>query len=154
MITGRERNHDAVERRRAFRDATREAGIPEEDAMEAVGDFGEASGFRAASELLREPRRPTAIFAANDSMAIGALSALREGGVSVPEEVGVVGFDDIPMARYMNPPLTTVHVDINALGARATRLLLEHVRDVPPRAHRQEVVPTRLIVRRSCGSTA
>ena len=155
MITGRERNHDAAERLRGFRDTVSEAGIPAEDALEAAGDFSEESGFQAARELLRAGHRPTAIFAANDSMAIGALSALREGGVRVPEEVAVAGFDDIPMARYMNPPLTTVHVDISALGARATRRLLEqiHAESGASREHRQEVVPATLVVRGSSGAT-
>jgi LacI family transcriptional regulator len=155
MITGRERNHDAAERRRGFRDAMRAGGIPAEDTIEVAGDFSEESGFQAARELLRAERRPTAIFAANDSMAIGALSALREGGVRVPEEIAVAGFDDIPMARYMNPPLTTVHVDISALGARATNRLLEQIHEEPGgrREHRQEVVPTTLVVRGSSGTT-
>lgn len=155
MITGRERNHDAAERRRGFRDAMRAGGIPAEDAIEVAGDFSEESGFQAARELLRAERRPTAIFAANDSMAIGALSALREGGSRVPEEIAVAGFDDIPMARYMNPPLTTVHVDISALGARATNRLLEQIHEEPSggRTHRQEVVPTTLVVRGSSGAT-
>lgn len=153
MITGRERNHDASERLRGFRDAMREAGITGDDAMESSGDFTEESGFRAARALLGVEHRPTAIFAANDSMAIGAISALREEGVRVPEDVAVVGFDDIPMARYMNPPLTTVHVDISALGTRATDCLLEQIHEEIRGAHehRQEVVPATLIVRGSSG---
>lgn len=150
MITGHERNYDAVERRRGFRDATREAGIAHGDAPEVAGDFNEASGFRAAAELLRRPRRPTAIFAANDSMAISALSALHEAGLRVPEDVAVVGFDDIPMARYMAPPLTSVHVDISDLGHRATKRLLELLAGSPP-PPRQETVPATLVIRGSCG---
>lgn len=153
MITGRERNHDASERLRGFRDAMREAGIPAGEVVEAAGDFTEESGFRAARKLLHSERRPTAIFAANDSMAIGAISALREAGVLVPDEMSVVGFDDIPMARYMNPPLTTVHVDISALGTLATDRLLEQIRNESGSQgeRRQEVVPATLIVRGSSG---
>ncbi len=154
MITGRERNHDAAERLRGFRDAMREAGVTSDAAVELSGDFAEESGYRATRELLGARERPTAIFAANDSMAIGAISALREAGVRVPEDVAVVGFDDIPMARYMNPPLTTVHVDISALGTLATDRLLEQIHEEPrgAREHRQEVVPATLIVRGSSGS--
>lgn len=152
MITGRERNYDSVERRRGFREVVREAGIAGEDALEITGDFSEASGFRAAAALLEAPRRPTAIFAANDSMAIGALSALRAGSLRVPEDISVAGFDDIPMAQYMNPPLTTVHVDISALGALATERLLSHMREVPEHVHRQEVVSCTLVVRGSSAS--
>src|SRR6185437_9558769 len=152
MISGRERNYDSVERRRGFREVVCEAGIAGEYALEITGDFSEASGFRAAATLLEAPRRPTAIFAANDSMAIGALSALRAGSLRVPEDISVAGFDDIPMAQYMNPPLTTVHVDISALGALATERLLSNMREVPEHVHRQEVVSCTLVVRGSSAS--
>ena len=96
MITGLPRNYDSGERLRAFRDVTRDAGIARDDAIEVGGDFTEASGFRAAQALLEATPRPTAVFAANDSMAIGALSALRAGGLRVPEDMSVAGFNDIP----------------------------------------------------------
>jgi LacI family transcriptional regulator len=132
----------------------RAGGVTGDAAVELAGDFAEESGYRTTRELLGTRERPTAIFAANDSMAIGAISALREAGVRVPEDVAVVGFDDIPMARYMNPPLTTVHVDISALGTLATDRLLEQIHEEPrgAREHRQEVVPATLIVRGSSGS--
>jgi LacI family transcriptional regulator len=85
-------------------------------------------------------------------MAIGALSALRESGVSVPDEVAVAGFDDIPLARYMDPPLSSVHVPICELGARAVDLLLhgiEHKNDHP---RRRERVSTKIVIRRSTGA--
>ncbi|HWJ21971.1 MAG TPA: LacI family DNA-binding transcriptional regulator [Gemmatimonadaceae bacterium] len=155
IITGAERNYDAAERRRGYRDALREAGIKPHAAWEARGDFGEESGYRAAQQLLAARPRPTAIFAANDAMAIGALSALRESGVRVPEDVAVAGFDDIPMARYMSPPLSSVHVDISALGEHATTRLVESVRRAGrrerPREGRHETMPTWLVVRDSCG---
>lgn len=154
MITGLPRNYDSVERLRAFRDITRDAGIACEDAIEVGGDFTEASGFRAGQMLLEASPRPTAVFAANDSMAIGALSALRSGGARVPEDISVVGFDDIPMARYMNPPLTTVQVDISALGVRAVERLLGHVRGAGDGARQRQLVPAHLVVRSSSGSPA
>jgi LacI family transcriptional regulator len=95
-----------------------------------------------------------AVFAANDSMAVGVLSALREAGVRVPEEVGVAGFDDIPIARYLSPPLTSVHVPIAELGMRAVAALLRAVRGGPrddAGEARQELLPTQLMIRRSCG---
>lgn len=151
MITGLPRNYDSGERLRAFRDITREAGIAREDAIEVRGDFTEASGFRAGQMLLEASPRPTAVFAANDSMAIGALSAFRAGGARVPEDISVAGFDDIPMAQYMNPPLTTVHVDISTLGVLAAERLLEHVRDGNGVVRQRELVPAHLVVRSSCG---
>src|SRR5213078_1322127 len=89
------------------------------------GNFTEAAGYAAALELLALEDRPTAIFAANDSMAIGALSALAESGVAVPREMSLSGFDDIPIAHYVNPPLTTIGVDIAELGRRAFAVLAD-----------------------------
>ena len=85
-------------------------------------------------------------------MAIGALSALREAGLDVPTDVVVVGFDDIPIARYMSPPLTTVHVAINELGERATRMLLQAVEEKNQHVKCQETLPTTLVIRQSCGA--
>jgi len=151
FIAGSERNHDAAERLRGYRAVLQRAGLERRAEWERTGDFTEAGGYRAAAELLVEAVRPTAIFAANDSMAIGALSALRESGVRVPEDVVVVGFDDIPIARYMSPPLTTVHVAINELGERATRMLLQAVEEKNVQVKVQETLPTTLVIRQSCG---
>jgi LacI family transcriptional regulator len=83
-------------------------------------------------------------------MAIGALSALRENGLRVPDDMAVAGFDDIPLARYMNPPLSTVHVDISQLGERAATLLLLSIQK-GTRSHEQLQLPTTLVIRASCG---
>jgi LacI family transcriptional regulator, galactose operon repressor len=151
IIKGVEGNADAAERLRGYRGALASAGLFSA-AIEVAGNFNEASGFRAATELLRREVRPTAIFAANDAMAIGALSALREAGLRVPDDVAVAGFDDIPMARYLDPALSTVHVDISALGEHATLRLLAAVRDKEKHEHRAETLPTTLVLRRSCGA--
>jgi LacI family transcriptional regulator len=152
IIKGSPRNYDAAERLRGYRIALREAGIAPDASLELVGDFTEAGGYAAAMELLALKERPTAIFAANDSMAIGALSALRESGVEVPEEIAVAGFDDIPLARYMDPPLSSVHVPIWELGARAVELLLHGITHKNDHARRRERVSTKLVIRRSTGS--
>lgn len=94
-------------------------GIPHEPGLELQGDFTEPSGYEAAAELARMPGRPTAVFVANDHMAIGVLSGLLDSGVSVPNDAAVVGFDDIAMSRYTSPPLTTVRVNTTLLGERA-----------------------------------
>ncbi len=119
--------------------------------LEREGDFTEAAGYAGALKLLALKNRPTAIFAANDSMAIGALSALRQCGMAVPEEMAVAGFDDIPMARYMDPPLSSVHVPICELGARAVELLLHGITHKNDHARRRERVSTKLVIRRSTG---
>jgi len=152
IIKGADKNHDAAERLRGYRAALRDAALPSEPDLEATGDFTESSGYEAASGLARLDPRPTAIFAFNDAMAVGALSALREARLRVPDEIAVAGFDDIPMARYVEPPLSSVHVDISALGARAATLLLAAMQHPGGRENRREIVPTALVMRRSCGS--
>jgi LacI family transcriptional regulator len=154
MVRGGDANFDARERLRAYRAALAEAGLEGADGRwEAPGDFTEAGGWRAARELAARDERPTAIFCANDSMAVGAMSALRAARLRVPDDVAVAGFDDIPIARYLSPPLTSVHVDVHRLGARAVEMLLEALAD-PGTPPVQELVPTRLVVRRSCGARA
>ena len=152
VIKGPARNHDAAERLRGYHAGLREAGIAADPMLEAQGDFTDTSGYAAGLELLGRHPRPTAIFATNDAMAIGALSALREAGVPVPQEMAVAGFDDIPMARYMHPPLSTVRVDIAALGERAADRLLEAVASRRKHKKRREVVPVTLVIRESCNS--
>lgn len=153
FICGPPRNTDAAARLRGYRTAMRSLGLTVRDAFVVRGDFTEESGWRAARELLvLTPPRPTAIFAANDAMAVGALLALREARVHVPSEMSVIGFDDIPIARYVTPTLTTVRVAIDVLGARAAALLFRALASssAPREAHR-EVIPAELVVRHSCG---
>jgi LacI family transcriptional regulator len=151
IIKGSPRNYDAAERLRGYRMSLREAGITLDPLLEREGDFTEAAGYSAALELIALKNRPTAIFAANDSMAIGVLSALRESGIVVPEEMAVAGFDDIPLARYMDPPLSSVHVPICELGARAVDLLLNGIAHKNDHPRRRERVSTKLVIRRSTG---
>lgn len=120
------------------------------------GDFRQASGFEAIRRVLadgkRRQQRPHAVFAANDAMAIGALAAVQDAGLRVPEDVAVVGFDNIPMARLVNPALTTVDTPITELGRRATRRMIDALRRgrAPDAAH--TVLPATLLVRDSCGA--
>jgi LacI family transcriptional regulator len=152
MIKGAEPNYDASERLRGYRAALEAAGIELLSELELAGDFTEASGYRAALEALLLVPRATALFAANDSMAIGALSALVETGVRVPDDIAVVGFDNIPIARYMSPPLSSVHVSINELGGRATERLLYAIDQENRHERTREVAATRLVLRQSCGA--
>lgn len=154
IIKGAAGNYDASERLRGYRSALREAGIEPERTLEREGEFTEAGGYSATLELLAIEPRPTAIFAANDSMAIGALSALRESGVSVPGEMAVAGFDDIPLARYMDPPLSSVKVPISDIGERAVGMLLRRVAQENGHARQRHHVTTELVIRRSCGAPA
>ncbi len=152
MIKGPPRNADAEERLRGFRQALAGCGIQPLPALEFAGDFTEYSGYRAAEPILAARPRPTAVFAANDYMAIGFLSALGGRGIRVPEDMALVGFDDIAMAQYISPALTTVHIDAHELGARAVRLLISSVGSDLGNLRRNEVLPATLVVRQSSGS--
>jgi LacI family transcriptional regulator len=123
FIAGPEDNADARERLRGYRDAL--ADIPGATPWVLPGDFDEGSGHQAGRRLLAAAQRPDAVFAANDMMALGCLFAFSEAGLRVPGDIAVAGFDDIPLARYVHPALTTMRVDIADLGARALRALLD-----------------------------
>lgn len=152
MVKGPPGNIDARERLRGFRRALHDAGLRARDCLEVSGDFTESSGYQAASLILRHQPRPTAVFAANDYMALGLLSALRQTGIDVPGDIAVAGFDDIAITQYLTPPLTTVHVDAYELGQHAVRLLISAARSDNGARPTHEVLPTRLVVRSSCGS--
>jgi LacI family transcriptional regulator len=121
-------------------------------ALECNGDFTEESGFTAGRALSELAPRPTAVFAANDSMAVGVLASLAKAGIKVPEGMSVVGFDDIPIARYVNPPLTTMRVDMAELGRRAFGLLLDGISRPVLREARHDRVAASLVVRNSCAA--
>lgn len=123
FIGGPEGNFDASERLRGYRDALK-ALQPSAVAIEMPGDFSEASGYEAGKQILASRQRPDAIFAANDMMALGCLYAFNEAGVNVPGEIALAGFDDIPLARFVHPTLTTMRVNIAELGGRAMTQLL------------------------------
>jgi LacI family transcriptional regulator len=153
MISGPARNRDAMEREKGFRAALKAAGSAVRDEWIVAGSFTEASGYRATEQLLDAGVKPTAIFAANDSMAVGALSALRNRGLRVPEDIAVVGFDDVPIAEYVSPPLTTVRVSIPQLGSCAAERLVACIRARNGQERRHEILATELIVRGSCGAS-
>ena len=120
-LAGVAENIDAIERRQAYLDAMARLG-PDLPVRVLQGNFDEASGEALTRTLLDEGLNVDAILAANDMMALGALQTLRSAGVAVPQQVAVAGFDDIPLARYLD--LTTISVDIAGLGARAVEMVL------------------------------
>jgi DNA-binding LacI/PurR family transcriptional regulator len=107
-------------------------------------------GYRATSKLLKGEPVPTAILAYNDLIAIGAMDAIKQRGLSIPRDISVIGFDDISLASEVNPPLTTVHVSKRTLGILAVQRLLQVInnKDAPVQ---KTLVPTRLVVRKSTG---
>ncbi len=146
-IAGPRHNRDARERQRGFVDAMA-ALTGERGPMIVPGDFTEAGGSDAA-RLLISGRVPfDAIFCANDMMALGCMTILGDAGLTIPGDVGVAGFDDIPLAHYARPPLTTMNIHIAELGAAATSRLIERIRgDRSPRSAR--IISPRLIARAS-----
>jgi LacI family transcriptional regulator len=151
-ITGPLRMAHGKDRLAGYRQALEAHGFPVEESLITEGDYTEPSGWIGVQRLL--PASPTAIFAASDVMAVGALKALREAGLRVPGDVALIGFDDVPIAAAVEPALTTVHQPIERLGSMAADLLLsllEHPPDEDAPAHRI-VVPVRLVVRASCGA--
>ncbi|WP_137681729.1 LacI family DNA-binding transcriptional regulator [Aurantiacibacter suaedae] len=122
-LAGPESNRDAGERDRGFRDVLRER-LQQSDPLVLRGDFREDAGRRAARQLLAEGHDYDAVFAGNDMMAVDLMTELREAGIEVGRDLLLAGFDDIPLARYVFPQLTTVHSDIVRVGSTAARLLL------------------------------
>ena len=125
FIAGRPDLESARLRREGYEQALTRAGIALDPRLVAVGDFLEERAHDAARELLDNADRPTAIFAANDSSALGVLSLARELGIAVPKELSVIGFDNIPESVMTVPQLTTVEQPIQLMGQRAIELLLE-----------------------------
>lgn len=143
--------HDAWARHEAWRETLLKAGLTPGRSVE--GDWTAEGGYRAAEALLSSGERFTALVVGNDQMALGALAALSERGVRVPEEVSVVGFDDVPEARFYRPPLTTVRQDFAELGTRSAALILKAIEarrapQLPPRPEQVCLTPE-LVVRLS-----
>lgn len=149
FITGLSELYSTHERLRGYRAALDQAGIPFNPAYVAEGDFWKDAAYRATTALLALPQRPTAIFAANDLTAIGAMNALSDHDLSVPGDMSIVGFDDIAQARFTIPRLTTVRQPLEQMGRSAVALLLEQLRH-PERPPRRITLTTDLIVRDSC----
>jgi len=136
------------DRSAGYRQALREAGLPLDEALVVDGNFQDSGGYSGGRTLLALRQRPSAIFAGNDLMAIGVLAAAHEEGVPVPQELSVIGFDDIHLARYINPALTTVAQPKYELGVIAAQLLLARLgqTDLPPQ---RRLLQAHLVVRQS-----
>ena len=127
VIGGPQHLANARQRMRGFMRALKEAGLPLPPAYLEIGQFDRASGLEAGLRLLRPASRPTAIFAANDMMAMGAMVAVRELGLRCPEDVSIVGFDNLEIVELLQPPLTTVKQPVYGLGVTAATRLLERI---------------------------
>lgn len=134
-----------------YQQALRNHGIPFDPALVRTGKWNEQSGYELAHELMALPQPPDAIFCASDSLAAGALDALHELGLRIPQDVAVVGFDNRYFSGYQRPPLTTVALPLYEMGSLAGELLLKAIQGEPPHRviHR---VPCTLVKRLSCGA--
>lgn len=142
-------------RLRGYRDALADAGIENDPALEIPAGFDRLDGYRAVQAMVAESRRdrlPTALFVCNDLSAAGAIQALAEAGLSVPGDVAIVGFDDTQFCAATQPPLTSVRMPIEEMGALAARMLIAKIAKEEI-AEPQPVLPVSLTIRQSCGAT-
>lgn len=149
IITGPPENTDSQDRVVGYRQAMEAAGLAVNPEWIIFDSFTSEAGLRGMNALL--PHDLDAVFAASDQIAVGVLQTLREAGVCVPDDIAVVGFDDLPAATATTPQLTTIHHPIREKGANATRLLLDLIEGsiLEPQ---QIILPTRLVIRQSCGA--
>jgi len=147
VINGPEGTAHSWERFQGCKDALRQRGLSLAPELIAQGDFSEASGYHAMKQFL--PHHPDAVFVASDAMALGSMRAIQEAGLRVPEDIAVVGFDDIPAAAVSKPPLTTVRQPIQRMGSLAAEVLIDMI-EHPSQQPRHLVLPTELVIRSSC----
>jgi LacI family transcriptional regulator len=140
----------SIERMNSHRAALEKHGLPYDPDLVLIPETSSTeSGHDAVKRLLAAANPPTAIFLANDVMAVGAIQAIQECGLRVPEDVSVVGFDDIPLASFVNPPLTTIHQPAYLKGACSARLLIEKLQKKPTPPC--QILDVELVVRASTG---
>ncbi len=150
MIKGPARWKSVADRTEGYTLALQEAGLAGDPSLVAEGDWSYESGYQALRELLASGQPFSGLFAQNDRMAIGAIRALREAGRRVPEEVSVVGYDDIPVAEFFDPPLTTIRQPMREVGETATRLLIQVIEEGNAIQGQEVLLKTELIRRGSC----
>lgn len=150
FIAGSSYTGQSQERQQGYEEAMRAAGIEVRPEWIGHGNFDQPTGQAAAEALLALPERPTAIFAGNDEMAFGAMDAIAAAGLRIPEDISVVGFDDIHTANFVHPRLTTLHHPSKEIAERAVAELVGMIQHGTLGASRIEL-PTRLVVRESTG---
>ena len=151
-IYGHQETYAGTERLKGFIKALKKHGLDLPKSYFVNGGFFSLeSGEQAMKELLSLEDPPTAVYAAGDNMAIGAMKAIREQGLCVPEDISVIGFDDIEIAKHIAPPLTTVKQDMDQIGSNAADLLLEQINE-KKKISKAITIPVQLMIRESCGA--
>ncbi len=149
FITGIMELSSAKDRYDGYMTALKDYNIPLDPSLIVEGDFQQDSGYRASVELLALSPSSTAIFASNDVMAFGAMDAIRDANLRIPEDISVVGFDDVPQAVTTYPKLTTIHQPLEDMGRIGVKLLLEQI-EHPENSPKNITLATHLIIRDSC----
>jgi len=149
MITGNMHTTAALDRYTGYCKALQARNLPVDEVLVSEGYFTEFGGYEAMQRLL--PHKPDAVFSASDAMSLGALRAIYEAGLTVPHNIALVSFDDLPPATAARPQLTTVHQPVHAFGVKAVEMLLDVLQN-EPMPPRQIILETKLIIRESCGA--
>lgn len=150
-IAGPQNMIAGIDRFEGYKEALKARAILLDTNLVAEGDFSEEGGYQAMQRLL--PHTFDAVFAASDAMALGALRALRDAGKRVPDDIAIVGYDDMPFAARTEPPLTTVRQPIHRAGFVATETLIDLINEQET-APRRVILPTELVIRETCGAHA
>jgi LacI family transcriptional regulator len=147
VINGPENTIASWDRYQGYCDALHERAIPLMPELVAAGEFSDMSGYQVMKRLILQ--RPDAVFVASDSMALAAMRAIQEEGLHIPEDIAVVGFDDIPTAATSQPPLTAVRQPIQRMGSIAVETLIDMI-EHPSSQPRHIMLPVELVIRSSC----
>jgi LacI family transcriptional regulator len=142
----------ARQRLKGYRQALEQAGVAYDESLVRYGEFDTESGYDQMSNLLESGISFTAAFVASDTLAYGAKAAIREHGLRIPRDIALVGMDDLPLSRYTDPPLTTVHLPAVDLASTASEILFQILQEEQPE-QRQVILDTHLVVRQSCGAS-
>lgn len=142
-------NEDSYWREKGYRESLRAHGILADESLIGFGDFMETTAKESVLKMIKEGIQFDAVFGGSDEGAYGALMALKDAGIQVPEKVAVVGFDDLSLARFMTPALTTVKAPTEQVGREAVRQLMKLIRG--EKAEAVTLLPTEIIIRKSCG---
>lgn len=149
FLRGPEGHEDSKWRERGYRESLEAHGIPIDETLISSGGFDEVEADGAVTQWLLAGLKFDAIFAGDDDAALGVFAALQRAGHKIPDDVAVVGFDDVPLSRFMSPPLTTVRAPTEQTGMDAVKQLVHLIRGEP--AESITLLPTELVIRRSCG---
>ncbi|MYL32009.1 substrate-binding domain-containing protein [Pontibacillus yanchengensis] len=151
-IRGHQSTHAGEQRMLGYKHTLTNLGIPvREEYIENGRYFSRDGGYEAMEKLLALMNRPTAVYAAGDSMAIGAIEAIRNHGLHVPEDISVIGYDDIELSQYVHPPLTTIRQKTDLIGIESAKLLVKQINE-KEKCIEHHIIPVELVERHSCSS--